>query len=81
MKVKGHHTGSIRVCMKVILIYHGICVFFMFSEAGLDLFKGDIVYDEVRDDTLLNTIVVFLMSNLVLHISTCHTRTMMIFIE
>ncbi len=52
MKVRGHHTGSIRV-------YEGYCdlscisVFFMFSEAGLDLFEGDIVYDEVRGYILL----------------------------
>lgn len=56
MKVRGHHTASIRVCMKVIMIYHAISDFFMFSEAGLDLFEGDIVYDEVRDDILLRSI-------------------------
>lgn len=35
------------------MIYHDISVFFMPPEAGLDLFEGDIVYDEVRDDILL----------------------------
>lgn len=35
------------------MIYHDISVSFMPPEAGLDLFEGDIVYDEVRDDILL----------------------------